>query len=456
MPPNRKGDFSCDAQLKTPAPERRRLRLAKLLSKLNEPSGHESSAYAKRVATTTARTEADESAEISKLKSPSQESVESLEHYYVPIERYEGRHRYDPKATWTDAEERALIKRLDVRVCAYCCLMFFALQLDRGNIQQALSDNFLDDLGLNTNDYNNGQTIFFVCFLCAELPSQLVSKKIGPDNWIPIQMISWSIVACCQAKITGRTTFFLTRALLGCIEGGFIPDIILYLSYFYKSKELPIRLSFFWGAYALTFIISAFLAYGILHLRGHHGMTGWQWLFALEGALTALIGVVSWYDWVYQVDHVAHPGCQAIPSAFALPDSKLVSRQKRLVHRTRRTNRIIRDDPSKGDMHNRQAVTPRLLWHALKDYDMWPIYLLGLTWLIPNQCAQAYLTLILRSLKFGTFETNLLTVPAVERLRDFGIKALLPMAKQLKGEGVELYERKRESDVSTDNEVSGQ
>ena len=63
-------------------------------------------------------------------------------------------------------------------------------------------------------------------------------------------------------------------------------------------------------------------------------------------------------------------------------------------------------------MHNRQAVTPRLLWHALKDYDMWPIYLLGLSWTIANQCANQYLTLILRSLKFDTFETNLLTIPA--------------------------------------------
>ena len=105
-----------------------------------------------------------------------------LEKYYMPIETYEGRHRYDPKATWTEAEEKALVRRLDIRVCAYCCFMFFALQLDRGNINQALSDNMLTDLGMNTNDYNTGQTIFYVSFLAAELPSQLISKKIGPDN----------------------------------------------------------------------------------------------------------------------------------------------------------------------------------------------------------------------------------------------------------------------------------
>ena len=59
-----------------------------------------------------------------------------------------------------------------------------------------------------------------------------------------------------------------------------------------------------------------------------------------------------------------------------------------------------------------QAVNLKLLWKALKDYDMWPIYLMGLTWLIPTQPITAYLTLIIRSLGFNTLHTNLLTVPA--------------------------------------------
>ena len=277
--------------------------------------------------------------------------------------------------------------------------MFFALQLDRGNITQALSDNMLKDLKMNTNDFNTGQTIFYVCFLCAELPSQLISKKLGPDRWIPVQMVSWSLVASLQAFLSGRSSFFACRALLGMLEGGFIPDNILYLSYFYTSLELPIRLSFFWVAYQSTSIISAFLAFGILHLRGYNGLAGWRWLFALEGMLTGIIGLVSFL--------YLPPSPTQTKSRFRGKEGWFSEREEYIM-----VNRVIRDDPSKGDMHNRQALSPKALWRSLSDYDMWPIYLLGLSWLIPNNPMTQYLTLQLKAAGFGTFETNLLTIPA--------------------------------------------
>lgn len=63
-------------------------------------------------------------------------------------------------------------------------------------------------------------------------------------------------------------------------------------------------------------------------------------------------------------------------------------------------------------MHNRQGLTLPLLWAALMDWDLWPIYLQGLTLLLPLRPIEAYLTLNLRNLGFDTFQTNLLTVPA--------------------------------------------
>jgi hypothetical protein len=76
-------------------------------------------------------------------------------------------------------------------------------------------------------------------------------------------------------------------------------------------------------------------------------------------------------------------------------------------------NRVLRDDPSKGDMHNREALTPRLMWEALMDQDLWPLYFLGLIAFIPPTPPSTYMTLIFRKIGFDPFTTNLLTIPNV-------------------------------------------
>lgn len=212
--------------------------------------------------------------------------------------------------------------------------MFFALQLDRGNIKQALSDNMLEDLGLSTNQYNYGMMIFYLCFMSAEVPSQMISKKLGPDRWIPIQMVGWSIVGLCQGFIVGKHSFYATRAFLGLIEGGFIPDALLYLSYFYTNKEFPLRTAFFYCSSHATFIVAAFLAYGILRMRGIGGWEGWRWLFALEGALTLLIGVLSWF--------YLPPSPTQTASRFRGKDGWFNEREEVIM-----VNRVLRDDPAK-------------------------------------------------------------------------------------------------------------
>ncbi|OQE37994.1 hypothetical protein PENCOP_c009G02691 [Penicillium coprophilum] len=320
-------------------------------------------------------------------------------HFYRPIDSYEGLHRWDPNFEWTEQEEKIIVRKIDARVCTFACVTFFALQLDRGNIGQALASTLLEDLRMTSNDYNLGQTVFLVCFLLAEMPSQLLSKRIGPDRWIPIQMVSWSLIAACQAFLKGRGSYLACRALLGLLEGGFIPDTILFLSFFYKSSELPKRLTWFWISYTVAGIIGSFLAFGFLHITDANGRGAWRYLFAYEGLITGVIGIIAAF-WMPASPVQTKGGLRGKNGWFTEHEEKII------------VNRVIRDDPSKGSMHNRQAVTPRRLWESLKDYHMWPIYALGLIWMIPSNPSQNYLTLQLRSQGFTTFQTNLLTIPA--------------------------------------------
>ena len=318
--------------------------------------------------------------------------------HFAPPDEYEGKHRFDPTASWTAAEERAIIRKCDLKITLFICICFAALQLDRGNISSANSDNFLNDLGLTTADFNNGQSIFYCTFLFAELPSQLIGKKLGVERWVPFQMMAWSLVAISQCKLTNKTGFFITRALLGILEGGFIPDAVLMLSYFFTTAELAIRLSFFWVTLTITTIIQALLAAAILKLRGTHGWAGWQYLFLIEGLITLAIGATA---------AVYLPASPTQTRGGARGKSGWFTEREETIIVTR----VLRDDPTKSSMHNRQGLTLRDLKKAFGDVDMYPLYLLGLTTYIGPGTVSAYLSLTIKGLGFSTFHTNLLTIP---------------------------------------------
>ena len=321
---------------------------------------------------------------------------------------YEGRHRFDPHFEWTAEEELQLRRKVDWRIITWAWAMFFALDLNRRSGNQAISDDMLPELGMDTNDFNTGQTILLVSFLSAELPSGLISKKLGPDRWIPTLIVAWSILAACQAALTSRAGYYAIRCLLGLCMGGFIPDLVLYITYWYRKRELPIRLSWFWTVLSTCQVVGAFLAAGLLQMRGLSGLSGWRFLFLIEGLFTLLIGLASW---------TMMPASPCQTAGRGRGKGWFTEREEYIL-----VNRLLRDDPSKGDMNNRQAVTPKLLWKCLKDYDLWPLYLIGLTVYIPPSPIQQYLTFIIREMGFTPMQANLLSIPAFFM---FGVNLLI-------------------------------
>lgn len=142
-------------------------------------------------------------------------TADDLSEVVPPHESYEGFSYWDPGFTWSAQEERKVVRKVDFYLLSALCLMFFGLQLDRGNLSNALTDNLLNDLKLSTNDYNNGTTIQLVCFLATEFPVQLATKRFGFRKVLPVIMMMWSLVSLFQCFMDNRTTFYVTRALIG-------------------------------------------------------------------------------------------------------------------------------------------------------------------------------------------------------------------------------------------------
>ncbi|OJD32214.1 major facilitator superfamily transporter [Diplodia corticola] len=321
----------------------------------------------------------------------------ALAPFYMPRPDHENIHRFSIPFRWTYREEQAVRRKTDVRIFLWILVMFFALNIDRGNLSNAVADNLLDDISITTNDYNNAQNMYRVGFLVSEIPSQMLGKWLGPDRWIPCQIVLWSLASGGQFWMRDRAGFFACRFLLGLFMGGFIPDAVLYLSYFYTAAEMPMRLALFWFVDSMSGVAASFIAYGVLHMGGVRGREGWRWLFLVEAALSLAIGLLSFLFLV--------PGPTQTRTRWN-PRGLFSAREERIL-----VNRVLRDDPSKGDMHNRQPLSLAMLARSLRDVDLWPVYAIGLVFEIPATPPKAYLSLTLRDLGFDAFQTTLLGIP---------------------------------------------
>ncbi|KAK0457029.1 MFS general substrate transporter [Desarmillaria tabescens] len=199
---------------------------------------------------------------------------------------------YLPQLSWTDHEESKIVRTLDTRLFPWILLTTFVLNMDRTNHSNAVSDNLAADLGFTNNTVNLGIAIYSVIFSFACLSGAVISKIVGPARWIPVLMFAWGLVTMAHALITDRGGYLTVIALT---EGGVIPATLVYLGSFYKGTELATRLAWFWGIQTIASAVSGLMASGLLQLRGVGGLEGWKWLFLIDGIITVVVAVATWF-----------------------------------------------------------------------------------------------------------------------------------------------------------------
>lgn len=194
----------------------------------------------------------------------------------------------------SDLQQRVLGK-LQVRIVWYCFLLFIINYLDRVNVGfAALTMN--QELGLDPKIYGLGAGIFFLGYIAFEIPSNMILHKIGPRIWIARILVTWGIVSCAMATIQGPYSFYALRFLLGLAEAGFAPGVLLYLTYWFPRKERAKAVAGFMLATVLSSVIGAPISGALLGAtHGWFGLSGWQWMFVLEGAPAVIMGIVTFF-----------------------------------------------------------------------------------------------------------------------------------------------------------------
>ena len=188
-----------------------------------------------------------------------------------------------------------LFSKISWRLIPYIFFLYILAYLDRVNVGFAALE-MRRDLHLSATIYGLGGGVFFLGSSMFDLPSNLMLGRVGPRKWIARIMISWGVIATAMMLIRGPWSFCSMRFLLGVSEAGFFPGMILYLTYWYPSRERARAVAKFMTATSIAGVVGAPVAAALLKLEGFGGLHGWQWLFLVEGVPTFLAGFsVLWY-----------------------------------------------------------------------------------------------------------------------------------------------------------------
>ena len=174
------------------------------------------------------------------------------------------------------------------RLMPLMMLLYFVNIMDRVNVGFA-SLTMNHDLGFSPAVYGFGSSVFFLGYALFQVPANAVLERMGAKRWIFLILLLWGALSASNAAIVGPRSFYAVRILLGLVEAGFYPGMILYLTYWFTRAYRGRLVAIFMAALPVANIVGGPLSSIILGINGFHGLAGWQWLFLIEGAPAILL-----------------------------------------------------------------------------------------------------------------------------------------------------------------------
>jgi len=193
---------------------------------------------------------------------------------------------------FSEDRENQLMGKIRWKLVPYVMLLYIVAMLDRVNIGfAALQMN--KELGISASAFGLLAGIFFIAYFFFEVPSNVIMHKIGARKWIARILISWGFVVIAMGYAQNVMHIGILRALLGVAEAGFYPCIILYFTFWFPTKHFAKTVSLFMVGMAIANIICGPISAWIMDNVQWMGMSGWRWMFILEGIPAVILGLIT-------------------------------------------------------------------------------------------------------------------------------------------------------------------
>lgn len=164
---------------------------------------------------------------------------------------------------------------------------------DRNAIALARLNDLEEDLNLTGSQYQTCVSILFVGYILGQVPSNMLLTRVRPSLWMSFWVAVWAIVSGLTALSKDYTGLVLTRFFLGVTEAPYYPGALYMLSIFYTRKEIATRISILYLGNILATAFAGLNALGIFQLDNKLGISGWRWLFIIQGVATFLVAIMA-------------------------------------------------------------------------------------------------------------------------------------------------------------------
>ncbi|KAI0262549.1 major facilitator superfamily domain-containing protein [Gloeopeniophorella convolvens] len=192
--------------------------------------------------------------------------------------------------------ERALARKLDLRLLPVVIIAFVVTNVDRIAINISRDQGLQQDLHLTDTQYNIVLATIYASFCLAQAPCYLILDRLTLKSHYLTGacLLAWGLAVAAGGVTRNLSGILACRVLVGVAEAAFYTSALYTLSRSYTGPELSLRSTSLYASFLASNAFGSLIVDGILlGTEGKAGVRAWRWLFCIEGATVAFFGLIS-------------------------------------------------------------------------------------------------------------------------------------------------------------------